>query len=925
LLIKTKEKRKMEKILPKTKIVTAIFMILLMTSLILMVSPSSFQPIKTAKAQTVLPTGVVPTNNQSQGSIPLPTGVTPDVTINDIAHVAVSPKVIGLKQPLLVNLWMNPALEYHYFTGYTVTFTKPDGSKETVGPMNSLPADTTAWFNYYPDQVGVYSYIFNFPGGFYPAGNYSVPAGTGAYVGAITVSLPQSVYYTPSSDGPYNFTVQSQPVMSWPPSPLPGAGDYWTTPISVQNREWWPLGGWYPATGVVEGYAYNGAQLPSGYNWPAGQNPYMSNYAFTPYVTGPTSAHVLWARMSANGGLMGGEGGIYAYTNGGMTGTFTCTPNMIYNGRCYQTVTKVMPTLVNGTYINIPTSVWQCYDLYTGAIYWEQTGVPGATMWIQEQALPEVAGGGSNYPGTDQVMYAACISNGYMIKYNLYTGAVFQNISIAPLTTGTFYKDTDEAYFLTVQNLGAAAAPNQYRLINWSANGVSGAGATITNIGLHIYSNITWPFASLGSVDYQAGIAATTYNYPSPATDVTYKVGIEACSLTTGALLWNMSDPDTFGYATYSTTLADHGELAVHFTDGHIYCYNLNTGSKLWKSPDLASAWPWDKWFAYGSESYGGMIIQNEYAGIVAYNWTNGNIVWSYRDPNVYNFETPYGGYETFFTTSWDSINGINYAVESEHTPTEPESRSWKVVATNLTDGTNIWQMPGDQFPGPVCDGYLTTSDAYDGYMYVYGMGTSATTVSAPTTAQPAGTPILIQGTVYDTSPGIQNPTVAAAGSSPPLLKNRIGLENVPCVSDASMTTQMSYLYMQLPINGVGGNETITGVPIALSSTGPDGTVYQIGTTTTNGYSGTYSISWTPPSAGNYTITANFEGTDSYGRSNAATAILMTSAPTETITPTASGLSLVTTSDLMMYQIAAAIAIIIAIAIVGALLLRKRQ
>jgi len=132
------------------------------------------------------------------------------------------------------------------------------------------------------------------------------------------------------------------------------------------------------------------------------RNPYMSNYAFTPYVTGPTSAHVLWARMSANGGLMGGEGGIYAYTNGGMTGTFTCTPNMIYNGRCYQTVTKVMPTLVNGTYINIPTSVWQCYDLYTGAIYWEQTGVPGATMWIQEQALPEVAGGGSNYPGTDQ-------------------------------------------------------------------------------------------------------------------------------------------------------------------------------------------------------------------------------------------------------------------------------------------------------------------------------------------------------------------------------------------------------------------------------------------------------------------------------------------------------------------------------------------
>jgi hypothetical protein len=95
--------------------------------------------------------------------------------------------------------------------------------------------------------------------------------------------------------------------------------------------------------------------------------------------------------------------------------------------------------------------------------------------------------------------------------------------------------------------------------------------------------------------------------------------------------------------------------------------------------------------------------------------------------------------------------------------------------------------------------------------------------------------------------------------------------EGTPCVSADSMATQMEYLHMQQPIDGVGGDKVITGVPVTLSAIAEDGTSIDIGTTTTEGYYGTFGISWTPTAEGDYKIIANFAGDDSYGSSGAAT------------------------------------------------------
>ncbi len=89
----------------------------------------------------------------------------------------------------------------------------------------------------------------------------------------------------------------------------------------------------------------------------------------------------------------------------------------------------------------------------------------------------------------------------------------------------------------------------------------------------------------------------------------------------------------------------------------------------------------------------------------------------------------------------------------------------------------------------------------------------------------------------------------------------------------------MQYLHLQMPIDGIHHNVTITGVPVVLTALGPDGSHINIGTTTTNGYFGTFSYAWTPPEEGTYEIIASFAGDESYSSSAAATAVTVAEAP----------------------------------------------
>jgi outer membrane protein assembly factor BamB len=329
--------------------------------------------------------------------------------------------------------------------------------------------------------------------------------------------------------------------------------------------------------------------------------------------------------------------------------------------------------------------------------------------------------------------------------------------------------------------------------------------------------------------------------------------------------------------------------------------FNLNDGSLAWKSE--LTDYPWGCWWGYTVASAYGNVYGLAYDGVYAFDWDNGKINWKYEAPVEFPYETPYDSKNSF-------MGGIViadvrvYSQNSEHTPTSPITRGWKLHCINAFTGEGIWSITGSMAPGAIADGYLTAGNMYDGYMYVFGKGKSETTVNAPDVAVPKGTAMTIRGSVLDMSP-------AQSGT--------------PCVSADSMATQMEYLHMQRPIDGLQGDAIMTGVPVTLCALAEDGSYVDIGTVTTDGYSGAFGKAWTPTTEGTYKIIASFEGDDSYGSSSATIFVTVGPAPAAggdiEPEPTPSEEPLIST------EVAIAIAVIAAviIGIVAFVLLRRRE
>jgi outer membrane protein assembly factor BamB len=837
---------------------------------------------------------------------PLSSGVTPSVTIRPEAYLAVNPNPIGVNQQLLINMWNQPPLNVArlFVQTFKVTVTKPDGTTDVLGPFSSYAGDSTAWTNYIPAEPGTYSFKFDFLGMYFPAGYYY--QGNLVANGASGASFLDSVYYAPATAIVENVTVQTDMVASYPPAQLPT--DYWTRPVSPNNREWWVILGSWPPTGVHGG----------GSSWPANTNTYMSSYRFVPYTTAPESAHVVWKLQGAIGGLMGGTAG--QLSNVGSGGT----PSIIYAGRCYMSVSEPPQAVyINGSF-QYPTTVsgvteWRCFDLRTGQIYWERPVASGETL----PSIVTYEPGGAEVPGaeamhTDNVylvtLTAASGNNsGRVIKYNPYTGAVQYNFTGVPsgVSAGTFYNDP---WVLSIQTIGSGQSV-KYRLINWTiANnagketiGIGGGQPLVDNFTARIWGNVSWPFSSLGTVDFESGIAVTTGSISSTGTGVAVGQFIQAASLSTGNLLWNVSTDTSDGWGTFFSTIngvADHGKYAIRMLSGQWWAWDLNTGKIVWKSdmPEL----PWGSFGAYDVQSAYGLIFDNGYDGINAIDWNTGKFVWHFQAPSA-PFETPYNGGFAWHATGMVA-DGKLYTFTAEHTPSQPITRGLRFYCINATTGQNIWNLTGYSgvsgsrtFPGAFADGYLTLASSYDGYTYVIGKGPSATTLSAPQTAISAGQSAVITGTVLDQSPAQQGKA---------------------CVSTNTVNTYMEYLHMSAPIDGIYHNITVTGVPVSIDATDPNGNYVHLGTTTSD-MTGAFGFTWTPTTTGDYKITASFAGDASYGSSFATTYATVTQ-PSTTSTP-APTQAASAQPPFELYFAATAISIILAIAIATVLIIRAKK
>ncbi|MFC1487029.1 PQQ-binding-like beta-propeller repeat protein [Thermoproteota archaeon] len=871
----------------KTKI-TAIFVItILITSVFLLMMPTIVQAELAAKQPY---------------SGPLKSGDVADGTFDTDVWISIRPNVIGVNQPVLINAWATPASNaQRRLHDFHIIINKPDGTTDEYTLDTEIDTAAT-WMEYLPDQVGEYTYKVDFPGTFHPAGYYNngeifteaSEAGSG-YRNRPT-EYTGSTYYKPDTSPEYTFTVQEDMVFSWSPV-MQAPTDYWERPVAPEHREWLPIIGDFP---------WYGPAGPDYYQRYPDCSPYWNRRMdFYPYVQGPSSAHYAWKLEQNIAGITGiGRYGDYGTRGWSYTvphSTRSSTPSsitMVIGGRGYMTVPKVISQIVDGEVETVSTTALQCVDIRTGELLWEVDGFSHSQS--QSSFGTWQFRGAIEYPSMD-IVY---LDGDRLYKYDENSGRQTVDVSIEPLTSAIHYMN---GHGLGVQNLGNDVPRDQrYRLINFTTTG------STSNFASRVVSNISWPLSSLPSTtDFTLGIAASFGRGLIGFSGTTSEQRLVTVNLYTGQVIVNKTIApagagNLMGYSGASD-VCDKGIYAFLTAWGTFVGLDIRTGDIRWTTPKMDEPWDANGFGAYDTTSAYGMFYRAAYSGIYAFDWDTGDIVWKYEAPAITSFESPYitpdGTTIYSFNGEIWAADGKIYSVNTEHTATQPYTRGWQLHCVDAKTGEGIFKtMMGGARMTAIADGYLALRDSYTGTVAVLGKGKSATTVTAPDVAVSKGTALTIKGTVLDLSP-------AQPGT--------------PCVSKESMALQMEYLHRQMPIGGLWGNETITGVPVALTAMESEGSYIDIGVVTTEGYYGTFSKAWTPPEEGDYTIIASFAGDESYGSSGAATAVTVGPAvePSGPIEPEPIVEPLITTE----VAIIAAVAVAAVIGVVAYWGLKKRK
>jgi hypothetical protein len=627
----------------------------------------------------------------------------------------------------------------------------------------------------------------------------------------------------------------------------------------------------------------------------------------------------MWTKPLEAGGLIGGEFG----------GTSTSN---FFTGKTYQTEFQP-PIIINGVlYYNSPTNPREGFyavDLRTGQTLWWQNSTqpvyqpmgglvtgwayPGISIGQVFNYLSPNMEGGFPYlwfTGTSTWdMYDANTGEKILQVANATTGGITvegPNGEILDYVVGTNWI----AMWNSTQCIGTFGRYTPpiplFSSNNWVWSPPIGA---VLNWNTGVQWNVTvqtYPGEAIASVNSGIILASTVTGVFSYFATQTYTTEV-GYSATTGQQLWiqNRTLPSgpTTGYL-YSIGPMANGLYTVYDALAEQwYAYDVNTGNKVW-GPTTPDNDPWGSEGSAGNSQIAyGILYGLSTDGVHAFNLTTGQHLWDFKGVNS-GADFPGFTYYPFEGTSMTVADGKLY-LQTGDTHGDPIFRGAQLYCVNATTGKGIWNT--DSFyegVTPVADGILMALNGYDNQIYAYGMGPTKTT----TNAQAFGSSIVISGSITDTSAGSQQNAVAA--NFP---------DGLPCVSDVSMTQFMEAVYEQQPMP-----TNITGVPVTVSVTDSNGNHYDIGTTISNA-NGFYSLTWTPNIPGGFTVTATFSGTGAYYGSS-ATAAFYAGAPSVTQAPTASpALDLATMSGVSIGMVASVVAIIIAIAIVGLLILRKKS
>jgi outer membrane protein assembly factor BamB len=787
------------------------------------------------------------------------------------AFLAVNPNPVGVDQQVVVSAWIEPfpPTANDVYHGLAVTIGKPDGTTETLGPVNSYQSAQAFWV-FTPDSVGNYTFQFTYPGE------------TFSSIGA---------YREPSESPITVLIVQQQPVQAYPESSLPT--EYWARPITAENRLWSSIAGNW---------------LMGGYN--AEGTTYDSANGFNPYTQAPKSAHILWTKDFNIGGLVGGEYGDTSYY-AGHTYETRVTPPIIMNGRLYYRLYQSASGIA-GTY---PGFI--CVDLRTGQELWRNTtgNIDIGQLWnyVSSNQMGVVAYlwdiSGSTWSvydawqGTLMLQFANASSSFYGLPPIVYASdgticAYFLNPIANYLVMWNSTKAFEENGLITYSSaLGKAAGAGQLRPKSGTYDWRKGVQWIVTIPDLR-WTGMPGMEMLWGVSDgvLLGELAPTGFQSGALSDITTTQAGYDAA---TGKQLWavnrtisgGLSIRRSFGEGIYTQL---NPQTMTY------YGFDIHTGQQLWESDPMN--YPWGTYSTYGSIAYG-MLYNGAYDGCMhAFNVTNGKEVWEFYSGNS-GTETPYGSWPMFMGPI---IGGdVVFCANGEHSPNQPSHKGEKLYALDANTGLELWNITGWMGVKAIADGILIAANAYDNQIYAFGKGPSATTVTAPDITVDFGKAVMIKGSVVDITAGTSQDEQSARFPN-----------GVPAISDDDMSEWMEYVYMQKP-----KPIDVTGVEVVISVLDSNGNYYDIGTATTDD-SGMFSLMWTPEIPGEFTVVATFAGSESYYGSYAETAFGVMEAPETTPEPTPQPAS---AADLYFLPMSiGTIVAIIAIGLVLILMLRKR-
>ncbi|HLN46126.1 MAG TPA: PQQ-binding-like beta-propeller repeat protein [Candidatus Sulfotelmatobacter sp.] len=498
------------------------------------------------------------------------------VTMNSIAYLSVSPyPVVGIGQTLLVNAWIVPSTskppnsQLGYLGNYTITFTKPDGTKFDWKSEGISFPDATMWFTIVPDQIGNWSAVFYFSGA--------------NVMGNI---------WPPATSPVTHFMVQSEPLTGypWPLSALPT--DYWQYPINSENREWYSIAGdWSVAS-------YNASKV---------------NY--NPWTKAPNTAHILWDMRTCISGVQGGYGSDPKY---GQEYISTQGISYIAQGLGYMnapdgvhcidlatgktlwitagsisalmyamsrpeagSLEGIRPTLVP---MSIGSNLVQYNALY-GTITSNQTGFTSANLLIPPFAYSVINYGNASVP-----------------KYNLvcWSPGNTANTTIGMLSTGAVTLASSTLYnvswpFTGITCIGTSASGRQVgvfqsRDANYILNGWVGGADLVTG-------DLLWNTSMSGRA-YSTGECLAAFGKTIALNDNGY---FDCFDLDTGKRIWTSDPPEyPYGFGWAYSAAAAYGNF-YGFAYNGVYCYDSNTGHIKWvynqgnsNGETPYNTWPYD-------------------------------------------------------------------------------------------------------------------------------------------------------------------------------------------------------------------------------------------------------------------------------------------------------------------------------------------